>query len=164
MFEQLPHAHGLPLPAHETAHSTGFDLLAAVIRPEVIHAGQRKLIPTGLRLKERLPDGVDFQIRSRSGLALNNGVIVLNAPATIDADYEGEIGVILANTGEYVFVVERGMRIAQGVLSTFVQIANKKENIRGSGGFGSTGIDVPPAVKDRPRIMMRKIKHILIAR
>lgn len=139
-FEQLPHAQGLPLPAHETSLSTGFDLVAAINDPAKLHPGKREIIPTGLRLKKPLPLGVDFQIRSRSGLAARNGVFVLNSPATIDADYEGEILVILANLGDVLYTITRGMRIAQGVLSTFTQLESKKDKERGSGGLGSTGV------------------------
>ena len=139
----LPHAAGLDLPAYATAHAAGMDLCAAVQEDIVLSPGQRKLIPTGLAIA--LPEGYEAQIRPRSGLALKNGISVLNSPGTIDADYRGEIQIILANLGNEPFTISRGMRIAQMVIASYTRIAwhqvealSKTE--RGDGGFGSTGV------------------------
>lgn len=141
---RLPHSDGLPLPRYQSAHASGLDLLAAVPAnaPVVIARGQRALIPTGIALA--LPPGIEGQIRPRSGLALNHGITVLNAPGTIDADYRGEVQVILVNHGAGSFSIERGARIAQLVIATTVQAAicevtQLDETTRGVGGFGSTG-------------------------
>ena len=141
-IQRLPHGEGLPLPAYASALAAGADLVAAVEAAVVIQPGQRALIPTGLAIA--LPAGFEAQIRPRSGLALNHGVTVLNAPGTVDADYRGEVKVILANLGDGVFTVERGMRIAQMVLARvetarFRAVAALPESARGQGGFGSTG-------------------------
>jgi len=143
---RLPHGEGLPLPAYQSAHAAGLDLLAAVPAdaPVVIAPGERALIPTGIAMA--LPVGTEGQVRPRSGLALNHGVTVLNAPGTIDADYRGEIQVILVNFGGDSFTVERGARIAQLVIARtmqakFCEDANLDETTRGVGGFGSTGTD-----------------------
>src|SRR3954468_19880789 len=112
---RLPHAHGLKLPTYATALSAGVDLLAAVETDTVILPGGRALIPTGLTIG--LPRGYEAQVRPRSGLALKNGITCLNSPGTIDADYRGEIGVILANLGQEPFTVARGLRIAQMVVA-----------------------------------------------
>lgn len=138
----LDHAVGLNTPTYATEHSAGMDLTAALEEAIEIGPGERMLIPTGLALA--LPDGYEAQIRPRSGLALKHGVTVLNSPGTIDADYRGEIGVILANMGEAPFTVERGMRIAQMVIAQYAKIewemAEELDNTeRGAGGFGSTG-------------------------
>ncbi len=138
----LPHAEGLGLPAYATAHAAGMDLQAAVDAPVTLQPGARALIPTGLSIA--LPPGFEAQIRPRSGLAAKNGVTVLNTPGTIDADYRGEIKVILANLGTEPFTVERGMRVAQMVVSrhetvSWTMVNNLDETARGSGGFGSTG-------------------------
>jgi len=139
---RLPHASDLALPAYATEHSAGMDLLAAVAAPQTLAPGARALIPTGLAMA--LPDGYEAQIRPRSGLALKHGIALVNAPGTIDADYRGEIGVILINHGDQPFVVERGMRIAQMVIAPYTR-AQFNEAIelptstRGTGGFGSTG-------------------------
>lgn len=140
--QRLPHAEGLPLPAYATPGAAGFDLLAAVGAPLVIPPGGRALVPTGLRLA--LPEGHELQIRPRSGLALKHGITLPNSPGTIDEDYRGELGVILLNTGDAPFTVERGARIAQGVLAPVVrgawaEVADLPETARGAGGFGSTG-------------------------
>lgn len=140
---RLPHGEGLALPRYETAHAAGMDLMAAVSEPLVLEPGARILVPTGLAIA--LPDGYEAQVRPRSGLALKHGVSVLNAPGTVDADYRGEIGVILINLGSEPFVIERGMRIAQMVVAPFSRIAWDErgallESARGSGGFGSTGV------------------------
>lgn len=138
----LEHAQDLKLPAYETNQSAGMDLSAAVTEPLILASGQRALIPTGLSIA--LPMGYEAQIRPRSGLAYKNGVTVLNTPGTIDADYRGEIKVLLINHGQESFVIERGMRIAQMVIAKYEQIeweivATLDETARGAGGFGSTG-------------------------
>lgn len=139
----LPHGEGLPLPAFQTKGSSGVDLLAAVNEPMEILPGKVALVPTGLKLA--LPDGYEFQVRPRSGLALRNGIAVLNSPGTIDADYRGEIQVIMANLGEAPFTINRGDRIAQMVLSRVEKfIWNTTDDLnateRGEGGFGHTGM------------------------
>ncbi len=139
----LPHGDGLALPEYKTALSAGADLIAAVTEDTVIPAGGRTLIPTGLSIA--LPGGYEAQVRPRSGLALKNGITCLNTPGTIDADYRGEVGVILANLGQQDFTVERGMRIAQIVIAPVTQLQwqivdTLPETERGSGGFGSTGV------------------------
>lgn len=138
----LPHAEGIPLPAYATEQSAGMDLCAAVDAPLTLTPGARILVPTGLSIA--LPAGFEAQVRPRSGLALKNGVTVLNSPGTVDADYRGEIKVILANLGTEPFTIERGMRIAQMVIarhSTVVWdiVETLDETSRGAGGFGSTG-------------------------
>ena len=132
----------LRLPRYETAQSAGLDLAAAVSGPVVLAPGGRALIPTGLAIA--LPPGYEAQIRPRSGLAARSGLTVLNAPGTIDADYRGEIKVVLANLGDAPFAVERGMRIAQMVVAPVARIAWEEvaalpESARSTGGFGSTG-------------------------
>lgn len=140
---RLPHAQDLPLPAYGTPESAGCDLLAAITEtPIILKPGQRKLIPTGLKMM--LPDGYEAQVRPRSGLALKHGVTVLNTPGTIDADYRGEVGVILINLGEEDFTITRGMRIAQMVIAPVIQtewqeVSELNDTTRGEGGFGSTG-------------------------
>ncbi len=139
---RLPHAHDLALPAYATQHSAGMDLLAAVVEPVTLATGERALIPTGLAIA--LPDGYEAQIRPRSGLALKHGITLVNTPGTIDADYRGEIGVIVINHGHAAFTIERGMRIAQMVIAAytrahFEEVATLPETARGTGGFGSTG-------------------------
>ncbi len=141
-IQRLPHGHGLPLPAYATPGAAAFDLLAAVDETVDIPPGGRALIPTGLRMA--LPAGHELQVRPRSGLALKHGITLANAPGTIDEDYRGEIGVILLNTGDAAFTVERGMRIAQAVLApvthaTLIEAVDLDDTTRGSGGFGSTG-------------------------
>ena len=138
----LPHAEGLDLPAYATPHSAGMDLCAAVSKDVVIAPGARALVPTGLAIA--LPEGFEAQIRPRSGLALKHGLSVLNSPGTIDADYRGEVGVILANLGNEPFTITRGMRIAQMVVASYARVAwqavkQLPESERGAGGFGSTG-------------------------
>lgn len=138
----LDHADGLDLPAYATEQSAGMDLTAALEAPVTIAPGARALIPTGISIA--LPPGFEAQIRPRSGLAAKNGVTVLNTPGTIDADYRGEIKVILINHGQEPFIVERGMRIAQMVIARFASVrwtvVEKLEDTRrGAGGFGSTG-------------------------
>ena len=139
---QLAHGQGLPLPEHATAHSAGVDLLAAVDADVVLEPGQRTLVPTGLAIE--LPEGFEAQVRPRSGLALKHGLTVLNAPGTIDADYRGEVGVILINLGTEPFTIKRGERIAQMVVApvSFIQWRDSgalNPSDRGQGGFGSTG-------------------------
>ena len=143
-IRQLPHGEGLPLPAYQSAHAAGLDLLAAIPEdaPVVLAPGRRALLPTGLAIA--LPEGFEAQIRPRSGLAARHGVTVLNAPGTVDADYRGEIAVILINHGDQPFTVYRGERIAQMVIASvaqaeFVAAISLPESDRGSGGFGSTG-------------------------
>ncbi|MEO1694481.1 MAG: dUTP diphosphatase [Pseudomonadota bacterium] len=140
----LPHAEGLDLPRYETAGAAGADLRAACASdaPVVIAPGARALIPTGLTIA--LPDGYEGQVRPRSGLALRHGVTVLNAPGTIDADYRGEVQVLLVNLGEAPVTIARGDRIAQLVIAlveqaTFTVQVHVDETARGEGGFGSTG-------------------------
>jgi len=138
----LPHAEGIPLPAYATEQSAGMDLCAAVDAPLTLTPGARILVPTGLSIA--LPAGFEAQVRPRSGLALKNGVTVLNSPGTVDADYRGEIKVILANLGTEPFTIERGMRIAQMVIARHSTVAwdiveTLDETSRGAGGFGSTG-------------------------
>ena len=138
----MEHAVGLQLPTYATEQSAGMDLTAALEEAIEIGPGERMLIPTGLTIE--LPEGYEAQVRPRSGLALKHGVTVLNSPGTVDADYRGEIGVILANLGQQEFTVERGMRIAQMVIAKHAtvewEIADElSETERGSGGFGSTG-------------------------
>ena len=140
---QLPHAADLPLPEYATVQSAAVDLLAAVIEDVVLTPGSRTLIPTGLAIA--LPDGYEAQVRPRSGLALKNGITLLNTPGTIDADYRGEIGIILTNLGQEDFTVERGMRIAQMLIApvtrlTWNAVSSLDKSERGSGGFGSTGV------------------------
>ncbi|NLM52854.1 MAG: dUTP diphosphatase [Firmicutes bacterium] len=139
---KLPHAQGLPLPQYMTAEAAGMDLYAANKQPIIILPGQRKLIPTGLQIA--LPPGFEAQIRPRSGLALKSGISVLNSPGTIDADYRGEIKIILANLGNEPFIVCRGDRIAQlvpvkVVKAELLACEHLPETIRGEKGFGHTG-------------------------
>ena len=142
---RLPHGAGLPLPAYQSALASGFDLMAAVPadKPMIIAPDARAQIPTGIALA--LPAGFEGQVRPRSGLAARNGVTVLNTPGTVDADYRGEVMVILANFGQEPFRVERGMRIAQMIIAATMQaiiceVASLDQTDRGAGGFGSTGI------------------------
>lgn len=139
---RLPHAADLALPAYQTAGSAGLDLPAAVDAPRALAPGERALIPTGFRVA--IPPGYEGQVRPRSGLALKRGLTVANAPGTIDADFRGELGVILINLGDAPVEVERGMRIAQLVIAPCVQVAVHEvealpETARGAGGFGHTG-------------------------
>ncbi|WP_114860261.1 dUTP diphosphatase [Azospirillum brasilense] len=145
---RLAHAAGLDLPAYATEHAAGMDLLAALAEPVVLEPGRRALIPTGVAFA--LPDGYEAQVRPRSGLALKHGVTVLNSPGTIDADYRGEVGVILINHGDQPFTVERGQRIAQLVIARYeraawAESAALPDSARGAGGFGSTGQFAPPS-------------------
>ncbi|MDP1883560.1 MAG: dUTP diphosphatase, partial [Bradyrhizobium sp.] len=141
---QLPHGEGLPLPAYQSTHAAGLDLLAAVpeATPMIIAPGNHALVPTGLSIA--LPLGYEAQVRPRSGLALKHGVTVLNAPGTVDADYRGEVSVLLINHGDAPFPIRRGERIAQMVIAPVVQVelvptVSLSATDRGSGGYGSTG-------------------------
>jgi dUTP pyrophosphatase len=141
---QLPHGEGLPLPAYQSLDAAGLDLLAAVPEdaPIMLAPGKHALVPTGLSIA--LPSGYEAQVRPRSGLAAKHGVTVLNSPGTIDADYRGEIAVLLINHGDKPFSIRRGERIAQMVIASvvraeFVAAASLSATDRGSGGFGSTG-------------------------
>jgi dUTP pyrophosphatase len=143
-IRQLPHGEGLALPAYQSAHAAGLDLLAAVPEetPLILLPGQRALVPTGLTIA--LPAGYEAQVRPRSGLASKHGVTVLNAPGTVDADYRGEIGVLLINHGDAPFPIRRGERIAQMIVASvaraeLVPASSLSATDRGSGGFGSTG-------------------------
>ncbi len=143
-IRQLPHAEGLTLPAYQSPLAAGLDLLAAVPEgvPVILLPGQRALVPTGLTIA--LPPGYEAQVRPRSGLAAKHGVTVLNAPGTVDADYRGEIGVLMINHGDAPFQLHRGERIAQMVIAAVVRAelvpaAALSATERGSGGFGSTG-------------------------
>ena len=142
--KQLPHGEGLPLPARQSADAAGMDLLAAVpeAEPLTLQPGKHVLVPTGLIIA--LPKGYEAQVRPRSGLAARHGVTILNAPGTIDADYRGELSVLLINHGEAPFTIKRGERIAQMVIAPvtqaeLVRVAALDTTDRGSGGFGSTG-------------------------
>jgi dUTP pyrophosphatase len=143
-IRQLPHGEGLALPAYQSAHAAGLDLLAAVPEdsPLTLAPGRHVLVPTGLSIA--LPSGYEAQVRPRSGLAAKHGVTVLNAPGTVDADYRGEVGVLLINHGDAPFAIRRGERIAQMVIASvtraeLVPAASLSSTERGSGGFGSTG-------------------------
>jgi dUTP pyrophosphatase len=143
-IRQLPHGEGLALPAYQSAHAAGLDLLAAVPEdaPVTLAPGKYALIPTGLTIA--LPAGYEAQVRPRSGLAAKHGVTVLNAPGTVDADYRGEISVPLINHGDMAFQIRRGERIAQMIIASVVRaelmpVAALSATERGSGGFGSTG-------------------------
>jgi dUTP pyrophosphatase len=144
-IKRLPHGQDLPLPAYQTPASAGMDLLAAIPRQTklVLEPGGRDLVPTGLSIE--LPMGFEAQVRPRSGLALHHGVTVLNSPGTIDADYRGEICVILVNLGSEPFEIARGDRIAQMIVApvsraVLTEVPVLSTSVRGAGGFGSTGI------------------------
>jgi dUTP pyrophosphatase len=143
---RLPHAEGLDLPAYETAASAGMDLRAAVPDddPVTLGPGARALVDTGLKVA--LPRGYEGQVRPRSGLAYRHGVTVLNSPGTIDADYRGEVKVLLINHGAEAFTIERGLRIAQFVVAQHARVdwrpqETLDDTVRGAGGFGSTGTE-----------------------
>ena len=142
-IKRLPGGDGLPLPAYQTSHAAGMDLCAAVAADVVLIPGARAIIPTGFAIA--LPPGYEAQVRPRSGLAAKNGVTVLNTPGTIDADYRGEVGVILINLGLEPFTITRGARIAQMVVAPvsavhWQETAALSDTARGAGGFGSTGV------------------------
>ena len=137
-----PHGKDLPLPSYQTAGSSGLDLMAACENEIVLNPGERTLVPTGISFS--LPEGYEAQIRPRSGLAIKNGVTLLNTPGTIDSDYRGEIMVILHNRTASDCTIARGDRIAQGILlpvsqAAFEEVTELSETQRGSSGFGSTG-------------------------
>jgi len=141
---RLPHGQGLPLPSYQSALAAGLDLIAAVPAgaPLAVRPGDRVLVPTGLAVA--LPEGTEAQVRPRSGLAVRHGLTVLNAPGTIDADYRGEVQVLLVNHGREPVNITRGMRIAQMVIAPVArarlcEVAALDQTERGSGGFGSTG-------------------------
>lgn len=141
--QRLPHGDGLALPGYASAGAAGADLLAAVSSPVILAPGERAAIPSGIALA--LPEGFEAQVRPRSGIALEHGVTVLNAPGTVDSDYRGEIKVILVNLGRSPFVVERGMRIAQIVVARIEPVRwrvsdNLPASERGPSGFGSSGL------------------------
>lgn len=140
---RLPHGSDIPLPSYETEGSAGMDIRAAVEKTVTIAPGARALVPSGFKIA--LPMGYEAQIRPRSGLALKKGITLPNTPGTIDADYRGEIGIILMNLGEETFVIERGDRIAQMVIAPvttaiWVEAGALNETERGEAGFGSTGV------------------------
>ena len=140
--KRLPNGEGLELPGYATSGSAAVDLVAAVAEPLTLAPGARAAVPTGIAIA--LPDGFEGQVRPRSGLAIEHGVTVLNTPGTIDADYRGELRVILANLGDQPFTVERGRRIAQLVVAPvarleWAEVATLSTTRRGAGGFGSTG-------------------------
>ncbi len=142
LVKRLPHNPDLPLPSYETGQAAGLDVPAAVDDPVMLAPGERAMIPTGLAVA--VPEGYEIQMRPRSGLAIKHGVILPNAPGTIDADYRGEVKIILLNLGQETFVVTRGMRIAQMIVAPVCRAAlmetdSLPETERGSGGFGSTG-------------------------
>ncbi|HLI10077.1 MAG TPA: dUTP diphosphatase [Alphaproteobacteria bacterium] len=139
---RLPHGRELPLPAYATPGSAGMDIAAAVERDLVLAPGARAVVPTGFAIA--LPEGYEAQVRPRSGLAARHGITVLNSPGTVDADYRGEVGVILANLGAKDFTISRGMRVAQLVIAPVAravlhEVAELPRSMRGQGGFGSTG-------------------------
>lgn len=142
-LKRLPHGMDLPLPTYMSTHAAGMDLYAAVEKEVTIPPGEWKLVPTGISIA--LPEGYEAQVRPRSGLALKQGISVLNTPGTVDADYRGEVGVILMNHSKQNLIVKRGDRIAQMIINKIEQI--KFEEVgelpttdRGAGGFGSTGL------------------------
>ena len=142
LIQRLPHGEGLDLPHYATEHAAGMDLRAAVAEAVVLSPGERALIPTGLAIA--LPEGFEAQVRPRSGLALKHGITVLNSPGTIDADYRGEVGVILVNHGQQAFPIQRGERIAQMVIAPVSRVGwqpaeSLDDTARGAGGFGSSG-------------------------
>jgi dUTP pyrophosphatase len=139
---RLPHGRDLPLPFYQTAQAAGLDLLAAIESTVTLGPGERRLIPTGIAIA--LPPGHEAQVRPRSGLAARHGITILNSPGTIDADYRGEIQVLLINLGAEPVAIERGMRIAQMVIAPvsraeWHEVAALPDSGRGTGGFGSTG-------------------------
>ena len=143
-IKTLPSAEGLPLPEYQSKHASGVDLRAAVTGEVAIEPGKWALVPTGLSVE--IPDGYEAQIRPRSGLALKHGISLVNTPGTIDADYRGEIGIILINFGENDFIVKRGDRIAQMVFTRvyraeFITSDDLSETSRNDGGFGHTGVN-----------------------
>jgi dUTP pyrophosphatase len=142
-IQRLPGAEDLPLPSYETDHAAGMDLRAAVAETVHVAPGERMLVPTGIAIA--LPPGVEAQVRPRSGLAVRHGISMVNSPGTIDADYRGEIKIILINHGQTDFTIARGDRVAQLVIApvlraTWCETSPLPETQRGAGGFGSTGV------------------------
>lgn len=142
-IQQEPSAHDIPLPSYATEHASGLDVRAAVEEPVTLAPGEIRLIPTGLRVA--IPPGYEIQVRPRSGLALKHGIIVVNSPGTIDADYRGPVGIILGNLSQTPFTIQRGDRIAQLVVQEVIRAEVRRvevlrETARGEGGFGSSGI------------------------
>lgn len=142
-IKRLPHNQDLPLPQYMSSHAAGMDLCAAVKEEIALSPGERMLVPTGLAIA--LPDGYEAQVRPRSGLALKKGISVVNTPGTIDADYRGEVGIILINHGREDFIIKRGDRIAQMVINkieqpALVEVEELAETSRSAGGFGHTGV------------------------
>ncbi|MFC1510762.1 dUTP diphosphatase [Candidatus Margulisiibacteriota bacterium] len=141
-IKRLAHGTDLPLPQYMSEHAAGMDMYAAVNPEIVIPAGEWKLVPTGISMA--LPEGYEAQVRPRSGLALKQGVSILNTPGTVDADYRGEVGVIIMNHSKKDLVIKRGDRIAQMIINKierikFEEVAELSETVRGTGGFGHTG-------------------------
>ncbi len=158
---RLKHGEGLPLPAYQSKGAAGLDLVAALDtqHPLTLAPGARALVPTGLVLE--LPPGFEAQVRPRSGLALNYGIAVLNSPGTIDSDYRGEVGVVLANLGHAPFEIRRGERIAQLVVAPvvradLVEVSAVDETARGDGGFGSTGKSARTPAKSSAKAPQKK--------
>lgn len=142
-IKRLPHAQGLELPSYQTEGSAGMDLRAALDEPITLPPGARELVPTGLIVE--IPAGHEGQVRTRSGLAVHEGLAALNSPGTVDADYRGEIQVILVNLGAEPVTIRRGDRIAQMVIAPVTrvhveEVAETESTDRGAGGFGSTGV------------------------
>jgi dUTP pyrophosphatase len=141
-IQRLPHGADLELPAYQSAGAAGLDLVAALDDEVILDPGARTLVPTGVAIA--LPDGYEAQVRPRSGLAARHGVTVLNAPGTVDADYRGEVKVLLINLGEAPFAIRRGLRVAQLVVAPVARVAWREratlpQSVRDAGGFGSTG-------------------------
>jgi dUTP pyrophosphatase len=142
-YTKDPATSDVPDPAYMSEHASGMDVCAAVTEAVVLEPGTRTLVPTGLKFA--IPPGYEVQVRPRSGLALKHGIMVVNSPGTVDADYRGEIGIILGNCGAEPFTIERGMRVAQIVVQPVVQasmqnVAELDETARNEGGFGSSGV------------------------
>ena len=142
-FTRKPGTDDVPVPRYMSAHASGMDVCAAVDEPVTLAPGEIRLIPTGLTVA--IPPGYEIQVRPRSGLALKHGITVVNAPGTIDADYRGEVGIILGNIGREPYTIERGMRVAQLVVASVVQaslVAREalEDTKRSSGGLGHTGV------------------------
>jgi dUTP pyrophosphatase len=140
-LKRLPHGEGLPVPAYATAHAAGMDVVSA--EDVTLAPGGRHAVATGFAMA--IPEGYEIQVRPRSGLALKHGISLPNTPGTIDADYRGELKIILINLGDQPFVIARGDRIAQLVaapvqIASFSEVTELDETVRGSGGFGSTGV------------------------
>ena len=144
LFKKLSHAVDLKLPSYESSHAAGMDIRAALDAPLTLNPGERALVPTGFQMA--LPEGYEAQIRPRSGLAYRNGITMLNTPGTIDSDYRGEVKVLAINHGNEMFTINHGDRIAQMIIAPVQQmfveeVEELPDSERGSGGFGSTGIE-----------------------